>query len=263
MILSISALFYGSVGIGVWHDGGVTCIMGVLAVCDAGGRWQMGLQEPVSPIMVAISALHYDVMYVLVGILGVVVYMLARGVFNGRNVGVGRRYPMYLLEYTVLELVWTVIPAFLLLAMAVPSYVLLYSIDEVVSPAVTVVAVGNQWYWAYEYNDGGGNKAYDRYMVADEDLEYGQLRVLEVDFPMVLPVMVHIRVLVTSGDVLHSWAVPAMGVKCDAVPGRVNQIGVMLLREGMVYGQCSEICGVQHGFMPIVVEAVGASAYLR
>ena len=149
---------------------------------------------------------------------------------------------------------------------AIPSFALLYSLDEVVDPAVTVKAIGHQWYWSYEYSDysqaDDQSITFDSYMIPDDDLELGQLRLLEVDNRVVVPVNTHIRVVITAADVLHSWAVPSLGIKCDAVPGRLNQIPLFIKREGVFYGQCSELCGVNHAFMPIVVEAVSLENYI-
>jgi cytochrome c oxidase subunit 2 len=152
------------------------------------------------------------------------------------------------------------------MVIAIPSFALLYSIDEIVDPAVTIKAIGHQWYWTYEYSDyaqlDDQSIVFDSYMIPEEDLELGQLRLLEVDNRVVVPVHTHVRVVVTAADVLHSWAVPSLGVKCDAVPGRLNQTSFFAQREGVFYGQCSELCGVNHGFMPIVVEAVSLDEYV-
>lgn len=168
-------------------------------------------------------------------------------------------------HHTLLEIIWTIIPSLILLAIAVPSFILLYSMDEIIDPSITIKAVGHQWYWSYEYSDYKvefDDIEFDSYMIPDEELEIGQLRLLEVDNPVVLPVNTHIRVILTSNDVLHSWAVPSLGVKTDCVPGRLNQVSIFLKRLGTFYGQCSEICGVNHGFMPIVVKSVTLDQYL-
>jgi len=163
---------------------------------------------------------------------------------------------------TLLEIVWTVTPALILMSVAIPSFALLYSVDEIIDPAVTLKAVGHQWYWSYEYsdyvNEDGEFINFDSYMLAEDDLmqhsdDPGKFRLLEVDNRVVLPVQTHIRVVVTAADVLHCWAIPSLGVKLDACPGRLNQTSLFIKREGVFYGQCSEICGVNHGFMPIVI----------
>ena len=158
------------------------------------------------------------------------------------------------------------LPSLILIFIAVPSFALLYSMDEIVDPAITLKAIGHQWYWSYEYSDYNLDDEtainFDSYMIPEDDLEIGQLRLLEVDNRVVLPIKTHIRVLITGADVLHSWAVPSLGVKCDAVPGRLNQVHVFLKREGVFYGQCSELCGANHAFMPIVVEGVSLENYM-
>ena len=150
---------------------------------------------------------------------------------------------------------------------AVPSFGLLYSLDELIDPTVTLKVVGHQWYWSYEYSDyatleGGESLNFDSYMIATEDLTHGSFRLLEVDNRVILPVNTHIRVLVTAADVLHSWAVPSFGIKVDACPGRLSQASLFIKREGTYYGQCSEICGVNHGFMPIVVKGVSVDNFV-
>ncbi len=137
--------------------------------------------------------------------------------------------------------------------------------DEVIDPEFTLKVIGHQWYWTYEYSDHENsdyNLVFDSYMVNTDDLDTGNLRLLEVDNRVVLPIKTHIRVIITSSDVLHSWAIPSLGVKLDACPGRLNQTSMFIKRPGVFYGQCSEICGVNHGFMPIAIEAVSLSKYI-
>ncbi len=166
---------------------------------------------------------------------------------------------------TKLEIFWTILPTLILVFIALPSFNLLYSYDEPLNnPCVTLKAIGHQWYWSYEYTDFASDKIeFDSYMVGEADLNFGQLRLLEVDNRVVLPVGVTVRVLISSTDVLHSWAMPSFAVKADAVPGRLNQVILLITRPGVFYGQCSELCGVQHGFMPIVIEAVGIEDYYQ
>ena len=167
---------------------------------------------------------------------------------------------------TLIELIWTITPAFVLIAIAFPSFRLLYLLDEVISPTVTIKVVGHQWYWSYEYSDyinvSGESIEFDSYMLPDSDLELGQFRLLDVDNKVVIPTDTHIRLIVTGADVIHSFAVPSLGLKIDAVPGRLNQTSMLAERTGTLYGQCSEICGVYHGFMPIAIEAVSIQDYL-
>jgi len=167
---------------------------------------------------------------------------------------------------TAIEIIWTVLPSVILIIVALPSFALLYSIDEIIDPALTIKCVGHQWYWSYEFSDFDskiGAINFDSYMIPTDELELGELRLLEVDNRVVLPTNTHIRILVTAADVLHSWAIPSLGVKLDACVGRLNQTSVFILREGVFYGQCSEICGVGHGNMPIVIEAVPATKYIN
>jgi cytochrome c oxidase subunit 2 len=234
-----------------------------VAVADAPEPWQMGFQDPATPIMEGIIDLHHDIMFFIVAVGVFVFWMLARVLWRFRASRPG--LPEKLIHGTVIEIVWTLTPSFILLAIAVPSFALLYSVDEVVDPAITVKAIGHQWYWSYEYSDytegDDASIAFDSYMVADDDLAPGAARLLETDRHVVVPVDTHVRVIITAADVLHSWAVPSLGVKCDAVPGRLNQVGVLVKRPGLFYGQCSELCGANHAFMPIVVEAVSMEQY--
>ena len=168
---------------------------------------------------------------------------------------------------SILEIVWTLIPAIILVIIAIPSFGLLYSLDELIDPTVTLKIVGHQWYWSYEYSDyasleGGESLNFDSYMIATDDLTKGAFRLLEVDNRVVLPINTHIRLLITAADVLHSWAIPSFGIKVDACPGRLTQTSLFLKREGTYYGQCSEICGVNHGFMPIVVKGLPVDRYV-
>lgn len=236
----------------------------IVSLADAPVAWQMGFQPPATPIMQGIIDLHHDVQFLLIVILVFVLWLVARALYHfhvSRN-----PIPEKLIHGTVIEIAWTVTPSLILLFIAVPSFALLYSLDEIVDPSVTIKAIGHQWYWSYEYSDysqaDDQSIAFDSYMIPEEDLELGQLRLLEVDNRVVLPVKTHIRVIITAADVLHSWAVPSLGVKCDAVPGRLNQIPLFIKREGVFYGQCSELCGTNHGFMPIVIEAVSLENYI-
>jgi cytochrome c oxidase subunit 2 len=233
-------------------------------LCDYPEKWQMVFQDPASPIMEGIINLHHEIMFILVIIAIFVGWVLTRTVYlfyykKHAN-------PLHIVHGTAIEIAWTVTPSLILLGIAAPTFTLLYSMDETIDPAVTIKAIGHQWYWSYEYsdysNDAGNSIAFDSYMVAEDDLKPGELRLLEVDNRIVLPTNTHIRVLVTGADVIHSWAVPSLGVKMDGMPGRLNQLSLFIQREGLFYGQCSELCGVNHGFMPIVVEAVSLDKYI-
>lgn len=233
------------------------------AFADYAEKWQLDFQDPATPVMEGIINLHHDLWFFLILIAVFVLWLLLRILYffdRSRNT-----VPSKVVHGTVLEIVWTIVPSFVLLAIAVPSFALLYSMEESTDPAITLKAIGHQWYWSYEYSDyttDSESLAFDSYMVPEADLEPGQLRLLEVDNRIVLPTHTHLRVLITSADVLHSWAVPSLGVKVDACPGRLNQASIFIKREGVFYGQCSEICGVNHGFMPIVIEAVPLKDYV-
>nr|WFG74021.1 cytochrome c oxidase subunit II [Cavernulicola chilensis] len=230
---------------------------------DAATPWQLGFQDPATPLMEGVINLHHDILFILLLILVFVTWMIIRALYlfdDKRN-----PFPSNQSHGTLIESIWTILPSFIVVAIAVPSFAMLYAMDELVEPVVTVKAVGHQWYWNYEYadfmNEDGEFINFDSYIIPEEDLELGQLRLLEVDNRLVIPINTHIRVVVTGADVLHSWAVPSLGVKCDAIPGRLNQTSLFIRREGVYYGQCSEICGINHAFIPIVVEAVPLENY--
>lgn len=235
-----------------------------MILADSAENWQLGFQDPATPIMEGIINLHHDLMFFICVISIFVSWMLGRTLWHFEQTQ--NSIPSSLTHGTLIEIIWTITPAVILLIIAVPSFSLLYAMDEVISPAITIKTLGHQWYWSYEYsdyvNEEGESINYDSYMIPEEDLESGQLRLLEVDNRMVIPINTHIRIIVTAADVLHSWAIPSLGVKCDAIPGRLNQTSLFVKREGLYYGQCSEICGINHGFMPIVVEAVPLPNYI-
>jgi len=235
-----------------------------VAHLDAPEPWQIGFQDPATPLAEGIQDLHHDIFFFIVFVLTFVLWMLCRTLYffdESKN-----PIPSKIVHGTAIEIAWTMTPSFILMLIAVPSFALLYSMDEIVDPAMTLKAVGHQWYWSYEYSDYAAaddqSILFDSYMVPEDDLELGQLRLLEVDNRVVLPIQTHVRVIITAADVLHSWAVPSLGVKCDAVPGRLNQASLFIKRQGVFYGQCSELCGANHGFMPIVVEGVSLDDYV-
>jgi cytochrome c oxidase subunit 2 len=232
---------------------------------DAPEPWQIGFQDGAAPGFEGIIDLHNSIFFYLVVISFGVFWILGSVMtnFSYKNSPIVYKYSNH---GTLIELIWTITPAFILIAIAFPSFKLLYMLDEVISPSMTIKVAGHQWYWSYEYsdflNEDGEAIEFDSYMVPDSDLELGQLRLLDVDNRVVVPVDTHIRFIVTGMDVIHDFAVPSLGLKIDAVPGRLNQTSVLIQREGVYYGQCSEICGVYHGFMPIAVEAVSLEKYL-
>jgi cytochrome c oxidase subunit 2 len=233
--------------------------------CDAAEAWQLGLQDPATPIMESMLNFHNYLMLFLIAIGFFVTWMLFQ-VFCLFNENLNST-PLKFTHSSLLEIIWTIFPAFILLLIAIPSFALLYSLDELIDPSVTIKIVGHQWYWSYEISDfvsltGGESLLFDSYMTATSDLTRGAFRLLEVDQRVILPIDTHIRLLVTAADVLHSWAVPSFGIKIDACPGRLSQGSLFIKREGVYYGQCSEICGTNHGFMPIVVKGVEADAFV-
>lgn len=221
--------------------------------------WGLYFQDGASPSFEGIVDLHNRIMFYLVVILFGVSWIIVSIIWNF-NKSQNKLVYRYLNHGTLIELIWTVGPALVLVAIAFPSFKLLYLMDEVIDPAMTVKVTGHQWYWEYEYADflNDENEAinFDSYMKDEASLDIGELRLLEVDNPVILPVDTHIRFIITGADVLHSWAVPSLGIKVDACPGRLNQASVIIERTGHFYGQCSEICGVLHSSMPIKVEAV-------
>ena len=229
---------------------------------DASEHWSLYFQESATPVAEGVIRLHDDIMFYIILIVVGVIWMILAIIYKFKNAAFTHKY---LTHGTLVEIIWTITPAFVLMAIALPSFKLLYLMDEVIDPTITVKAIGHQWYWTYEYGDMESiakifktNEiiSFDSYMIPTDDLNIGQLRLLETDRALILPINTHIRVLVTAADVLHSWAVPSLGVKIDCVPGRLNQTSMFILREGQYFGQCSEICGVQHGFMPVNITAV-------
>nr|YP_010026292.1 cytochrome c oxidase subunit II [Leptestheria brevirostris]QOQ37307.1 cytochrome c oxidase subunit II [Leptestheria brevirostris] len=215
---------------------------------------QLGLQDGASPLMEQLIFFHDHAMLVLILITVLVGYFMSTLLFNLIT-------NRFLLDGQMIEIIWTVFPALILVGIALPSLRLLYLLDEVNEPSLTIKAVGHQWYWSYEYSDFL-DLEFDSYMVPTSELEKEGFRLLDVDNRVVLPYNTQVRLLVSAADVLHSWAVPSLGVKADAIPGRLNQLGVLINRPGLYFGQCSEICGANHSFMPIVLESVSTQGFL-
>nr|YP_913565.1 cytochrome c oxidase subunit II [Enteromius trimaculatus]BAF41626.1 cytochrome oxidase subunit 2 [Enteromius trimaculatus] len=209
---------------------------------------QLGFQDAASPVMEELLHFHDHALMIVFLISTLVLYIIVSMVST-------KLTNKLILDSQEIEIVWTVLPAIILVLIALPSLRILYLMDEINDPHLTIKAMGHQWYWSYEYTDYE-NLGFDSYMTSTQDLTPGQFRLLETDHRLVIPVESPIRVLVSAEDVLHSWAIPSLGVKMDAVPGRLNQVAFMASHSGMFYGQCSEICGANHSFMPIVIEAV-------
>jgi cytochrome c oxidase subunit 2 len=219
--------------------------------------WQIGFQESASPIMDRILELHNGLMIVICVIAAVVTALLGYVMF--RYSAKRQKEASQTTHHTLLEIVWTAIPALIVVFIAVPSVKLIYFTDAEPKEAHMIKVIGHQWYWTYEYPDH--DIKFDSYMIEDKDIKPGQIRLLEVDNRIIVPVGKPICLQITSADVLHSWAVPALGVKKDAVTGRLNQTWVQVDKPGVYFGQCSEICGMKHGFMPIVIEAVSQEEF--
>nr|UAM92217.1 cytochrome c oxidase subunit 2 [Branchinecta gaini] len=218
-------------------------------------QWfELGLQNSMSPLMEQLLFFHDHALLIITLVTSIVGFFMLSLFFN-------KFVHRYLLDGQTIETVWTVLPAFILIAIALPSIRLLYLIDEVHNPALTIKVTGHQWYWGYEYSDFNDIQ-FDAYMIPSSDLQQGMYRLLDVDNRVPMPFNQPVRLMITSDDVLHSWAVPSLGIKMDAVPGRLNQTSATINMPGVFYGQCSEICGAGHSFMPIVLEALSAEGFL-
>nr|QHN56406.1 cytochrome c oxidase subunit 2 [Megaselia spiracularis] len=215
----------------------------------------LNLQDSASPLMEQLTFFHDHALLILVMITVLVSYMMGTLFFN-------KFTNRYLLHGQTIEIIWTILPAITLLFIAFPSLRLLYLIDEINEPMLTLKSIGHQWYWSYEYSDFM-NIEFDSYMIPTHELETNGFRLLDVDNRVVLPMNSQIRVLVTATDVIHSWAIPALGVKIDGTPGRLNQSNFMINRPGLFFGQCSEICGANHSFMPIVIESIPMNYFMK
>jgi len=228
------------------------CLFSENAWADFPRPWQMYFQNPVTPVMEHLYDFHTLLLYIEGGIVLVVAGLL---IFVSLRFRASKnKIPSKTAHNTTIEVVWTLIPVLILAVIAFPSFKLLYMMDVTPKADLTIKAIGNQWYWTYEYPDQ--DIRFDSNMIAEDKLTPGQLRLFEVDNRVIVPTHTNIRLITTSTDVVHSWAVPAFGVKKDSVPGRLNETWFHVKQPGVYYGQCSELCGVKHGFMPIVVEAV-------
>jgi len=217
------------------------------------GQW--GFQDAGSPLIEELIFFHDHAIMILVIIIVLVTYAAISLMLN--------KYTCRsLVEGQEIETVWTIIPAVILVFLALPSLRLLYLLDEVGDCGLTVKTIGHQWYWSYEYSDFLSIE-FDSYIIPTNELEPGDFRLLDVDHRVVLPTQTDVRILITSDDVIHSWAIPSLGVKADAIPGRLNQLSFYVKYPGVFYGQCSEICGANHSFIPIVLEAVPLENFME
>jgi cytochrome c oxidase subunit 2 len=213
------------------------------------------LQDRASPIMEQLIYFHDHALIIILIIITTVFYTIIRIIQNKQT----RRF---ILEGQIIETLWTIAPAIILVFIAMPSLRLLYLIDEIHNPVLTLKTVGHQWYWRYEYSDFT-KLEFDSYITQQEDLQIDTFRLLDTDNRVVLPINSPIRIIVTAADVLHSWTVPSLGVKTDATPGRLNQVRFSINRPGILYGQCSEICGANHRFIPIAIERVSTNQFIN
>lgn len=231
---------------------------------DVPTPWGVRLQDSASPNQEGIHELYDHIMFYLALILGLVSYILYVIVWDFKD---NKFAYKYLRHGQTLEIVWTIFPAIILLLIAFPSFILLYLCDEVLTPAMTIKVVGLQWYWKYEYSDFISDKGetieYESYIIPDDMLEDGQIRLLDTDTSIIVPVDTHVRFIVTANDVLHSFTIPSLGIKIDAAPGRLNQVSALIQRTGVYYGQCSELCGVNHALMPIKIECVPINEFIE
>nr|YP_009111464.1 cytochrome c oxidase subunit II [Epacanthaclisis banksi]AHB14379.1 cytochrome c oxidase subunit II [Epacanthaclisis banksi] len=214
----------------------------------------LSLQNSASPLMEQLIFFHDHTLLILTMITILVSYLLSALFFN-------KFINRFLLEGQTIEVIWTILPAITLIFIALPSLRLLYLLDEVDNPSITLKTIGHQWYWSYEYSDFL-NVEFDSYMIPTNELPENGFRLLDVDNRTMLPMNTQVRVLVTAADVLHSWTVPALGVKIDATPGRLNQTNFYINRPGLFFGQCSEICGANHSFMPIAIESIPMKSFI-
>jgi cytochrome c oxidase subunit II len=246
-----AALFFATLGV-------VACT--AIAWAEGPRPWEIGMQPPATPVKDRLQAFHNELLIIItlitIFVLGLLLYVIVR-FHHQRN-----PVPTRTSHNTIIEMLWTVVPVLILVIIAIPSFKLMYFMDRVPNPDMTIKVTGHQWYWSYEYPDQGG-LTFDSNLIPEADLKPGQLRLLDVDNPLVVPVDTTIRVLVTGTDVIHSWFVPPFGVQEYAIVGRLNESWMKVERSGVYYGECNQICGVNHAFMPIKVEAVSKPDFQR
>nr|WPW46608.1 cytochrome c oxidase subunit 2 [Halobates maculatus]WPW46621.1 cytochrome c oxidase subunit 2 [Halobates maculatus] len=218
-------------------------------------KWsQINFQDPNSPLMEQLMFFHDNTMIILIMITTLIAWIMLKMLFN-------KMINRFMTENQMIEIIWTIIPAIILILIALPSLRILYMMDETKNPTLTIKAIGHQWYWSYEYSDFK-NIEFESYMKPTSEIEMNEFRLLETDNRITLPMNNQIRIIVTATDVLHSWTIPSLGIKVDAIPGRLNQGSMFINRPGIMYGQCSEICGANHSFMPITIESVNTKQFI-
>lgn len=238
----------------------ITILLLLSANCfaDQPHAWQMMFQAPASPLMEELDKFH-DFLLIISGMIVFTVAALLAYVcirFNAK----ANPIPATFSHNLLIEIIWTIIPIIILIIIAVPSFRILRFAEKIPPSEMTIKVVGYQWYWHYIYPDHD-NIEFDSYMITDANLKAGQMRLLEVDNRLVIPENTTVKFLITAADVIHSFAIPSLGIKMDAVPGRINETWTRIAKQGVYYGQCSELCGVNHGFMPIAIEVVSKEAF--
>jgi len=238
----------------------LTTIYATGSLADQPKQWQLGFQDSASQSMTEIVSFHNNILLPI--IIAISVFVLFLMIYTCIRFRASKNpNPSKTTHNVAVEVLWTLIPCLILIVMAVPSFQILYKQDTIPKVDLTIKAVGYQWYWGYEYPDE--NIIFESYMIKEEDLKENQPRLLTVDNELVVPVNKVVKVLITANDVLHAWALPSFGVKRDAVPGRINETWFKAEKVGTYYGQCSELCGIQHAFMPITVRVVTDEEYAK
>jgi cytochrome c oxidase subunit 2 len=236
-----------------------------LLLLDVAEPWQKHFQDGASDLLFKIRILRDQVMFYMILTLGIICWILIKVTinFNNKKKLISHKYSNH---GSLIETIWTIVPILILVLIAFPSFKLLYLTDDILNPQITLKIVGRQWFWTYQYSDYSINSeetiSFDSYMINSNDLSKGDFRLLEVDNKIVLPTGARVRIVVSSGDVIHCWTIPSLGVKIDAVPGRLNQSSFIINRTGLFFGACSEICGAQHGYMPISLQSVKLENYI-
>nr|YP_009306438.1 cytochrome c oxidase subunit II [Ricania speculum]AOP19360.1 cytochrome c oxidase subunit II [Ricania speculum] len=217
---------------------------------------KMNLNNSSSPVMEQLIFFNDYTMITITSITAIVMFMMftiTKNKFSNR----------VLLENQLTETLWTIMPAVSLVFIAIPSLKILYIMEEIINPSITIKAIGHQWYWNYEYSDKKKNTEFESYMINEKELKKEMFRLIEVDNRVKIPFLTQTRMIITSSDVIHSWTIPSVGVKMDAVPGRLNQISFTMKKPGLFFGQCSEICGTNHSFMPITLESINLKNFIE
>nr|UJG45425.1 cytochrome c oxidase subunit II [Agrypnia pagetana] len=215
----------------------------------------LNFQNGASPLMEQMIFFHDFTLLILTLIIFLITYLMINLFFN-------KLINRFLMEEQMIELIWTILPAIILIFIALPSLKLLYLLDENNKPIITLKTMGHQWYWSYEYSDFKKIN-FDSFMIPTNKLNMNEFRLIEVDNRIILPMKTQIRIMISASDVIHSWTIPSLAIKADAVPGRLNQTNFLLNRPGLFFGQCSEICGTNHSFMPITIESISPQFFIN